>query len=124
MRSNYGSFRMVIGLLVAGSFMGAACTGDSDKTVKSKLRVILKGDLKEITHSINSAGLLDEPHYRIIEYKRFSEGKYTAKAVVDFYFFRTINKKIRRKYRYYRPLGMWDRYYNEYQTIIDSTLSK
>jgi len=95
----------------------AACLCESDRTVKKKLEVILEDDLEAIVEGVAPGGVLDTPYYEIVSYKTYPEGKFTARAEVDFYFLKDVPKKIFRAYRYYRITGQWDRYRNEYRAI-------
>jgi len=59
--------------------------------------------------------LLDRPYYRITEYAYFPESSmFSHKAVVEYYYFKTILMKQIRKYRYSPSQGKWNRYYKEY----------
>jgi hypothetical protein len=94
---------------------------ESDAVIKGKLDVILADDLAAIVDSVAAAALIDKPYYEIVSYKEYDEGAYSRMAVVDFFFLKPLAgmvKKIRRKYRYHRRLGMWDRYHNKYYSVV------
>jgi hypothetical protein len=104
----------VIALLVA------SCD-ESDAVIKGKLDVILADDLVAILDSVSPSALIDKPYYELVSYKEYDEGAYSRMAVADFYFLKPLAgvvKKIRRKYRYHRRMGMWDRYHNKYYTVV------
>jgi hypothetical protein len=110
-------------LAFALSFLLGGC-GESQDLVRKKLNVILDSDLNAITSDLAKSSLADSVHYTIVSYKNYSEGMYTAKAVVDFYFLKKVKAKITRKYRYFVSARLWDRYYNEYKLYGDSTHAK
>lgn len=97
--------------------------GERDEIVRSKLDIILAGDLKEITKGIAKNDLLQTPYYTMASYKSYSQGMYSKLAVVDFYFLKGIRAKIVRKYRYLSSARLWDRYYNVYTFYGDTALS-
>ncbi len=93
------------------------CAEEKDEVIRKKLDVILQDDLNAILDGVSTDALLDKPHYTMVEYKSYDEGDYSKLAIVDFYFLKKINMKITRKYRYYKPKGLWDRYFNKYMVI-------
>jgi hypothetical protein len=105
------------------SFFLGGC-GESDDLVKKKLIIILDSDLHAITSDLSKSSLADSVYYKIVSYKNYSEGMYTAKAVVDYYFLKKVKAKITRKYRYFVSARLWDRYYNEYKLYDDTTHAK
>jgi hypothetical protein len=90
---------------------------ESDGVIRQKLDVILKDDLEAILEDVAGDALLDKPYFELLEYREYDEGAYSRMAIADFYFLKSVGKKIKRKYRYHRRLGMWDRYHNQYYTI-------
>ena len=94
---------------------------ESEEVIRGKLDVILADDMKAILDGVDSEGLLDEPYFVLLDYRKYDEGAYSRLAIVDFFFLRTVNVKITRKYRYHKRLGMWDRYYNRYYTFTPDT---
>jgi len=97
------------------------CSGESEEMTKKKLDVICKGDLDALVDSIAVENLLEKPYYKLVFYKNYNEGKYSKKAIAEYYFLKNVPVKVVRKYRYLRSVRMWDRYYNEYVFIQDST---
>ncbi len=98
----------------------ASCD-ESDAVIRGKLDVILDDDLAAVIDSVAASALIDKPYFELVSYKEYGEGAYSRMAVADFFFLKPmagITKKIRRKYRYHRRLGMWDRYYNKYYTVV------
>ncbi|OGS37452.1 MAG: hypothetical protein A2293_10995 [Elusimicrobia bacterium RIFOXYB2_FULL_49_7] len=87
---------------------------EPEKTARQKLEFILAEDLRFITEEIrqnDSAAILDKPYYRIIEYGVFPNSRiYNRKAVVEFYYFKTIKMIQVRKYRYNPAMMQWQRY--------------
>jgi len=107
------------GLYALPALLLALCfCAESDEVVRQKLDVVLKDDLEAILDSVARDALMEKPHYKLLEYREYNEGAYSRMAIVDFYFFKSVAKKITRKYRYHRRLGMWDRYHNQYYTIV------
>jgi hypothetical protein len=97
---------------------------ESDAVIRAKLDVILDDDLLAIIDSVAAEALIDKPYFDLISYKEYDEGAYSRMAVADFFFLKPmagVVKKIRRKYRYHRRLGMWDRYHNMYYTVVPGT---
>ncbi|MDR2694679.1 MAG: hypothetical protein LBB74_10775 [Chitinispirillales bacterium] len=112
-------------LCVVVALLSAACD-ESDAVVRGKLDVILADDLAAIIDSVSAAALMDEPRFELVSYKEYNEGAYSRMAVTDFFFLKPlvgVEKKIRRKYRYHRRFGMWDRYHNMYYTVAPDTVS-
>lgn len=99
----------------------SSCQKENDEFVRKKLDSILEGDLKAITEGLPDSSLLDKPYYNITLYKSYEKGLYTKRAVTEFYFFKKLNVRIERKYRYHRSKRMWERYSNEYRYLSDST---
>lgn len=97
------------------------CSGESEETVRKKLEVICADDRAAIIDGIAVENLIERPYYTIVFYKQYSEGKYSRKAVVDFYFLKKVGVKVVRKYRYHASKGMWERYSNEYVFLHDTT---
>ena len=104
--------------LFTGMYTG--CSGESEKMVRKKLDVICKSDLAALTDSIAVENLLEKPRYELVFYKRYSEGKYSRKAIAEFYFLKKVAVKVVRKYRYLETVRMWDRYSNEYVFMHDT----
>ena len=106
--------------LCAAIALFASCD-ESDAVIRGKLDVVLADDLAAIVDSMAVSALIEKPYYELISYKEYDEGAYSRMAVADFFFLKPmagITKKIRRKYRYHRRLGMWDRYHNMYYTVM------
>lgn len=97
------------------------CSGESEAMARKKLDAICEDDLAAIIDSIAVENLIEKPYYKIVEYNRYSEGKYTRKAVVEYFFLRRVAVKVVRKYRYHGSIGLWDRYTNEYVFLHDSS---
>jgi hypothetical protein len=111
---------MTVGLLMLCSILLASCD-ESEAVIRGKLDVILADDLAAIVDSVAAAALIDKPRFELVTYKEYDEGAYSRLAVADFFFLRPlagVEKKIRRKYRYHRRFGMWDRYHNMYYTVM------
>lgn len=108
-------------LIAIGLLMVISCSGESDKKAREKLNVILKDDLESIIEGIDPQNLIENVHYDLVSYKTYDEGKYSKLAVADFYFLKNVNVKIVRKYRYHMVHRMWDRYFNEYSFLSDTT---
>ncbi len=102
-------------------FLIIGCMNEPEMKVKEKLSIILKDDLSTIISDIKKENLADSIYFDIVSYDKFEEGKYSIKAVVDFYFFSKVSVKIVRKYRYKTDVGKWDRYFNEYRYYDNST---
>ena len=111
---------LLFGVLVGGTGVLSGCAGESEEMVRKKLDVICAGDLAAITDSIAADALLEKPYYKLVFYKRYSEGKYSRKAVAEFYFLKKVAVKVVRKYRYLQTVRMWDRYSNEYVFVHDT----
>ena len=98
-----------------------ACA-ESDEVIRLKLDIILKDDMEAILEGVYEGGLLETPYFELIEYRDFDEGALSRLAIADFYFLNPVEEAtvmIKRKYRYYKRMGMWDRYYNRYYVIRD-----
>ncbi|NLP02210.1 MAG: hypothetical protein GX089_06930 [Fibrobacter sp.] len=113
------SKRVVCFLFIAVIPLTTGCSGESDELARKKLEVILKDDLEAILEGVADTALLPEPYYDLVSYKLYDEGKYSKKAEVDFYFLKSVNVKIVRKYRYLRSKRMWERYFNDYSLLPD-----
>lgn len=111
---------LIIAVLFAGVWL-CSCSNDSDSLARKKLDLILPDDLKAIVEGIPKDALIEKPYYNVTLYKTFKKGLYSAKAEVDFYFLKKVNVKIVRKFRYHRSKKMWERYFNEYRYLSDST---
>ncbi|NLB62976.1 MAG: hypothetical protein GX801_02570 [Fibrobacter sp.] len=88
--------------------------------IHEKLEDMLQNDLKfmvsEIIAGSSDTNVLEEPYY-IVENLLFFYGDtawiYSSYAEVDFYYFRDIPIKQKRKYRYDVRFKSWDRYHKE-----------
>jgi hypothetical protein len=112
-------FAALVGAAFACFFI--SCSGDSEETIRKKLDVICKDDLTAITDSITAKDLLEKPYYKLTFYKQYKEGKYSRKAIAEFYFLKNVAVKVVRKYRYHASIQMWDRYSNEYVFLHDTS---
>jgi hypothetical protein len=111
-------------LLICCTMIGIVCAGcmqDSETMIRKKLTAILDDDLESLVADIQKENRSDSIYYSLVSYKKYPKARYSRKAVVDFYFFKNIMTKVRRKYRYHRPIGLWERYYNKYHFISDSS---
>ena len=108
-------------LLITVALVFISCSGESDEKAREKLEVILNDDIKAIIEGVDSQNLIDEPYYDMVLYQNYDEGNYSKRAVADFYFLKDVDVKIIRKYRYHRVHRMWDRYYNEYSFLPDTS---
>jgi hypothetical protein len=96
------------------------CTSDSNELIRNIFeQVIVKDDLEEIIKDTPEKDLMDSPYYSIISYEENKKGKYTVKAEVDYFFFKSVKVKIRRKYRFYKAYKKWERYTNEYKHYFE-----
>lgn len=102
-------------------FFNIQCQKEPDELIRKKLEVILQSDLEAITSDIAKEGLLEKPFFKITLYKDYKESFYSKRAEVDFYFLKKIHYKIIRKYRYHRQRQMWERYFNEYKLVPDTS---
>ena len=108
-------------LLLPFLLLFCMCLDEKESVIKQKLDAILKDDLEAIIEDVEKESLLETPYFELLDYRDYKEGVYSRMAVVDFCFFNSLNKKITRKYRYYKRMGLWDRYYNKYYTIAPET---
>ena len=112
---------IILPLCAVLAVLAASCE-ESDAVIRGKLDVILDDDLAAIVDSMEPSALIEKPYYEMISYKEYDEGAYSRMAIVDFFFLKPltggVTKKINRKYRYHKRLGMWDRYHNKYYTVV------
>lgn len=97
-----------------------AMFGCSERTdrIENKLNAYLQEDLKfmvaEVIHASGSKdALLEEPYYRVKDFRLFSGAEaeiYSAYAEVYFYIYKDIAMYEQRKYRYDVHSRHWDRY--------------
>jgi hypothetical protein len=107
-------------LCAALAVLCASCA-ESEEVIRGKLDVILADDMAAIVDSVAAPALMENPRFEVVSYKEYDEGAYSRMAVVDFFFLKPLagaGKKIMRKYRYHRRLGLWDRYHNKYYTYM------
>jgi len=107
-------------LIMLFAFLCLSCA-ESDSVIRGKLDVILADDLAAIVDSVAVSALIEKPYFELVSYKEYDEGAYSRMAVADFFFLKPLAgvvKKIRRKYRYHRRMGMWDRYHNMYYSVV------
>jgi hypothetical protein len=105
--------------IVSGGVAG--CANESPAAAREKLTVILEDDLQTVIEELPPESLIDSPRYVIESYKSFDQGKYRHLAVVNFYFVKSVDVRMVRKYRYHRDFRKWERYFNEYRFLYDST---
>jgi hypothetical protein len=99
-------------------FLFVCFCAESEESIRQKFDIIMADDMEAILEGVDPEALLDEPYFDVLEYVKYKEGVFIRRAVVDFYFLRTIGVKITRKYRYHKRLGLWDRYYNRYYQFV------
>lgn len=117
MRINYflNMKKTFLFLLIVSILLG--CSERTDR-IETKLESYLQEDLKfmvaETIHaSGNRDGLLDEPYYRVKDFRLFSGAEaeiYSAYAEVDFFIYKDMAMHEKRKYRYDVSTRRWDRY--------------
>lgn len=120
LKTNYRKIVLFFFFIVACCLL-PGCSGESEEMVRKKFEVICADDLAAILDSIAVENLIEQPYYRVVFYKQYSEGAYSRKAVVDFYFLKRVGVKVVRKYRYHASKGMWERYSNKYVFLHDTT---
>lgn len=104
-------------LLALACFLMLGCSERTDR-IEAKLLPYLQEDLKfMVAETIHASGdrsaLLDEPYYRIKDFRLFSGSEaeiYAAYAEVYFYIYKDIAMYEQRKYRYEVQGRHWDRY--------------
>ncbi|MCL2183077.1 MAG: hypothetical protein FWB85_06380 [Chitinispirillia bacterium] len=106
--------RLLSKIALPAMFLAVCFCSESDEIIRQKFDIIIADDMKAILEGVAEEALLEKPYVDILEYVKYEEGVFTRRAVVDFYFLKTIGVKISRKYRYHKRLGLWDRYYNKY----------
>jgi len=92
----------------------------SNSTENKRLIAILNDDLEAIVTGVDPAALLDTPFWVRIKDTNYDSGKYRRLVEVHFYFLKDIKKRIYRKYRYNKTLGIWERFENSYQSYKNS----
>ena len=99
-------------VLVLPVFFGC---GEPDGLVRQKLDLVLEDDLKVMVEEIrrkDPSAVLEKPYYRVVQYENYTKSvMFQRKAVVEFYYFRTIQMMQVRKYRYSNLQRQWHRYY-------------
>ena len=85
------------------------------KKILSLIFLVLLSSCSEPTERIEKkkADLLDEPYYKIRDFRLFEGAEaeiYAAYAEVDFYIYRDLAMFEKRKYRYEVHGRHWDRY--------------
>ncbi|MBD3318002.1 MAG: hypothetical protein GF344_19635 [Chitinivibrionales bacterium] len=99
------------------------CVGESENIVRKKLDVVLQDDLAAVQDELPAGSMADSSYYTIVFYKSYGGGKFSHKAVAEFHFLKGDVAIMVRKYRYHRPQKKWDRYYNQYRLVHDTTKS-
>jgi hypothetical protein len=98
----------------------AGCGGESEKTVRAKLEVVLRDDLQSVVAELPDSSVADSAYYDLTLFNRYDEGKYSHKAVAEFHFLEQEVAVMVRKYRYHRAMQKWDRYFNEYRLVHEA----
>jgi hypothetical protein len=91
--------------------------GESDELVRKKLGVILEDDLASLVGEMPRESIADSVYYVVTEYKTFPRSRYSALAVVEFFYLKGRPAKVVRKYRYHGSVGLWERYQNVYRFV-------
>jgi hypothetical protein len=100
------------------------CGNENELDIRSKLDIICRDDLATVADDIAAEDRIDPVYFTMVLFKRYSEGKYTYMAVVDFFFLKKVPAKMVRKYRYHSKARKWERYFNQYQFVNDSPAAK
>lgn len=106
----------------------SSCSEPTER-IEKKLLPYLQEDLKfMVAEALNAKttkeDLLDEPYYRIRDFRLFEGAEaeiYAAYAEVDFYIYKDIALYAKRKYRYEVHGRHWDRYYKVLKFGKDKT---
>ena len=109
------AMRFVILLTLAIALLGCS---ERTERIEQKLESYLQEDLKfMVAQTIHASGnkdaLLDEPYYRVKDFRLFEGAAaevYSAYAEVNFYIYKDIAMYEQRKYRYDVEGRHWDRY--------------
>ena len=115
------AFFFLLAVLVAG------CSESTDR-IENKLTPYLQEDLKfmvaeNIRGNGNRDALMDEPYYRVKDFRLFEGAAariYAAYAEVDFFIYKDVAMHEKRKYRYDVHTRQWDRYSKEWKHGKDS----
>ncbi len=105
--------------LLVGLF---GCSESTDR-IEKKLTPFLQEDLKfmvaQTIHAVgDSSTLMDEPYYRVKDFRLFEGAAarvYAAYAEVDFFIYKNAAMHEKRKYRYDVQFRRWDRYSKEFK---------
>jgi hypothetical protein len=100
---------------------GSGCASEPDSAVRQKLEKTLVVDLSDAAAGIAEQGRADTARYVVENYQTGYPGRYSAKAEVNFFVFKSSPMKIFRKYRYHTSLGLWECYLNELRFVHDTT---
>ena len=114
-------FSLVPGLLLAWS---AGCVQDPPERVRQKLEALARDDLQYIVQEVqalDSTQVAARPRYAVVEYTPVPRSDpYSVKAVVEFYYFKDIQIKQVRKYRYQFRALQWERYDKQLKNIFSA----
>lgn len=118
-------FLMLALFALTALFMG--CSEPTDR-IEHKLTPYLQEDLKfmvaeNIRANGNKDALMEEPYYRIKDFRLFEGAAsriYAAYAEVDFFIYKDVAMHEKRKYRYDVHARQWDRYSKELKHGKDS----
>lgn len=113
----------VLAILFLSLFL-VSCSSETEESVREKFDKIIEGDLEAIVDGLSEATILDSPYTNLIDWEKYEDGQFHYRAVVEFYFYRTLPKKIIRKYRYNAAEKKWERYYNQYHSVRGSLSSE
>lgn len=110
----------LLGIVCSILFLNVSCSiHERSEFIEQKLLAILPVDLDTIVKSLPGDAVLEKPYYKITSYKTYKKSMYSVKAEVDFYFFKSVDVKIVRKFRYHKSKKLWERYFNEYRYTSD-----
>ncbi len=105
-------------IMAAALFSGCA---ESDELIKEKFDIVIQDDMQSLIEQIPKQSLADSVYFIVQSYDEFDEGMYSKKAVVEFFFLKKNVAKVVRKYRYHAEFRKWERYYNEYKYVYDTS---
>ena len=126
MTNNY-FFAMRYAILFLSVLFLLGCSERTER-IEQKLEAYLQEDLKfMVAQTIHASGnkdaLLEEPYYRVKDFRLFEGAAaevYSAYAEVDFFIYKDIAMYERRKYRYDVSARQWDRYLKDLHFGRDS----
>jgi hypothetical protein len=107
-------------VLLAALCLAWGCGAD-DRVARRSLEAVAKAELTSFVNELPPANQPTAPYFEIVAFEPGKKGRFSVKAVVDYYYLKNVTVKLTRKYRFVRWGQRWEPYNEEWRFFQDSS---